>query len=258
MVPTLIKIINRIKPLTMEDEKLASEINFNNYKNIFEEEISIEDDDEEKPNSTAAKKLKINNPVNTEDLVKKIKLALYAAMKHYWNDFITPKTLLPSLLDPRIKDLSFVTVKQRFDAEEFLSDIYEREKALKLSSDSNSDLTQEEENDSQIYDSIFASFKTSTVEEINEVTDYLALKKVNFESDPLVWWQKQEESFPILSKLAKKYLAVYACSTSNERLFSDAGNLLTAKRTRMSPKLLKRIIFLKRNGKYVDSIHPQL
>jgi hypothetical protein len=173
MVPTLIKIINRIKPLTTESKKFASEINFNNYENIFEEEISIEND-EEKPNPTAAKKLKINDPVNTKDLVKKIKLALYIAMKHYWNDFITPKTLLPSLLDPRIKDLSFVTVKQRFDAEEFLSDIYEQEKALKLSSNSIFDLTQEEEeNDSQIYDSIFASFKTSTIEEINEVTDYL-------------------------------------------------------------------------------------
>jgi hypothetical protein len=141
MVPTLIKIINRIKPSTTESEKFASEINFNNYENIFEEEISIEDDDEEKPNPTAAKKLKINDSVNTKDLVKKIKLALYIAMKHYWNDFITPKTLLPRLLDPRIKDLSFVTVKQRFDAEEFLSDIYKQEKALKLSSSSISDLT---------------------------------------------------------------------------------------------------------------------
>ena len=46
-------------------------------------------------------------------------------MKHYWNDLITPKTLLPSLLDPRIKELSFVTVSQRFDTEELLSNIYE-------------------------------------------------------------------------------------------------------------------------------------
>jgi hAT family C-terminal dimerisation region len=260
MIPTLIKIINRLKPMTAEDEKSASEISFKNHENIFDDEISIEDDDEEQPNPMTTRKLKINEPVNTQDLVKKIKLALYAAMKYYWSNLITPETLLPSILDPRLKDLSFVTVKQRFDTEEYLSDKYNQEKALKLlsSSSSISDSTQEEENNSQKYDSIFASFKSLTTEEVNEVIDYLALKKINFESDPLVWWHGQEKNFPILSGFAKKNLAVYACSTSSERLFSDAGNLLTAKRTRMSPKLFKKIMFLKRNGKHVDSIHKPL
>lgn len=255
MVPTLIKIIDRLKPLTAEDEKYASEINFKNLENIFDDQISIEDDDEEKPNPTAVRKLKINDPANTQDLVKKIKLVLYAAMKYYWRNLITPKALLPSLFDPRIKDLSFVAIQQRFDTEELLSEKYDQEKSL--SSSFTSDLTQENDNndESQKYDSIFASFKTSVTEEINEVAEYLTLKKINFESDPLVWWHGQEQNFPILSKLAKKYLAVYACSTSSERLFSDAGNLLTAKRTRMSPNLFKKIMFLKRNGKHVNSIH---
>jgi hAT family C-terminal dimerisation region len=258
MIPTLIEIINRLKPLTAEDENFASEISFRNYENIFDDEISIEDDDEEKPNPIATRKLKINNPVNIQGLVKKVKLALYAAMKYYWNNLITPETLLPSILDPRLKDLPFVTVKQRFDAEEYLSDKYDQEKALKLlSSSSISDSTQEEDN-SQKYDSIFASFKSPATEVVNEVVDYLALKRINFESDPLVWWHGQEENFPILSRFAKKYLAVYACSTSSERLFSDAGNLLTAKKTRMSPKLFKKIMFLKRNGIHVDSIHKLL
>jgi hypothetical protein len=263
MVPTLIKIINRLKPLTAEEEKVVSEINFKNHENIFDDEISIEDDDEERsnPSNSTVKKLRINDPANTQGLVKKIKLALYAAMKHYWSSLTTPKALLPSLLDPRIKDLSFVTVQQRFDTEELLGDLYSQEKASELLSSSfTSDSTQgtEEENESQKYDSIFASFKTSDVEVVNEVTDYLSLKKINFESDPLVWWHGQEENFPILSRFAKKYLAVYACSTSSERLFSDAGNLLTAKRTRMSPKLFKKIMFLKRNGIHVDFIHQQL
>jgi hAT family C-terminal dimerisation region len=257
MVPTLLKIINRLKPSTVDDERYVSEINFGNHENIFDDQISIEDDEEERPNPTAAKKLRINNPANTEDLVKKIKLALYAAMQHYWSNIITPDALLPSLLDPKIKDLSFVTVKERFDAEELLNDQYNHEKLLNLLSPNTSEI-QKEDDGSQEYDSIFASFKTTPTEEVNEITEYLALKKINFESDPLVWWCGQEENFPTLSKIAKKYLAVYACSTSSERLFSDAGNLLTAKRTRMSPKLFKRIMFLKRNGVHVDSIHKQL
>jgi len=38
-------------------------------------------------------------------------------------------------------------------------------------------------------------------------------------------------------------------------LFSDAGNLLTAKRTRINPNLFKKLIFLKRNAKHLSSIH---
>ncbi|GBB89806.1 hypothetical protein RclHR1_16600002 [Rhizophagus clarus] len=254
MVPTLIKIINRLKPSTADDEKYVSEINFKNLENIFDDQISIEDDEKEKSNPTAIRRLKINDPANTKDLVKKIKLTLYAAMKHYWKNLIAPEVLLPSLLDPRIKDLSFVSVKERFDAEELLNDEYDQEKLKSLSSSTSI----QDDDESQEYDSIFASFKTPASKEINEITEYLSLKKINFESDPLVWWHGQEENFPILSKIAKKYLAVYACSTSSERLFSDAGNLLTAKRNRMSPKFFKKIMFLKRNGIHVDSIHKQL
>jgi hypothetical protein len=235
-------------------KKYVSEINFKNLENIFDDQISIEDDEEEKPNPTANRRLKINDPANTKDLVKKIKLTLYAAMKHYWKNLVAPEVLLPSLLDPRIKDLSFVPVKERFDAEELLNDEYDQEKLKSLSSSTSI----QDDDESQEYDSIFASFKTTATKEVNEITEYLALKKINFKNDPLVWWHGQEENFPILSKIAKKYLAVYACSTSSERLFSDAGNLLTAKRNRMSPKFFKKIMFLKRNGKHVDSIHKQL
>ncbi|GET02276.1 zinc finger BED domain-containing protein 1-like [Rhizophagus clarus] len=260
MVPTLIRIINQLQPSTIEDKRYASEIDFKNYDNIFDDEISIEDDDEEDPSPTAIRKLKINNPINTQDLVKKVKLSLYVAMKYYWSNLITPRSLLPSLLDPRIKDLSFVTAKQRQDTKELLKDEYNQEKLSELlTSNSISDsieTIQDDDDDSQKYDSIFASFNASSdTEKVDEVIDYLALKKMNFESDPLEWWHGQEKNFPILSSFAKKYLAVYVSSTSSERLFSDAGNLLTVKRNQMNLKLFQKIMFLKRNGKHMDSIH---
>ena len=46
--------------------------------------------------------------------------------------------LLSNLLDPRIKELSFVTISQQFDAEELLSDLFDKEKqTLSLDSSSN-------------------------------------------------------------------------------------------------------------------------
>jgi hypothetical protein len=47
-----------------------------------------------------------------------------------------------------------------------------------------------------------------------------------------------------------------AVSTPSERLFSDAGNLLTVKRTRMKPELFSRVMFLKRNSPHFANIHP--
>ena len=56
---------------------------------------------------------------------------------------------------------------------------------------------------------------------------------------------------------ARIYFLIPATSTpASERLFSDAGNLLTAKRTRLNPELFNRLIFLKKNASFVKSIHP--
>jgi hypothetical protein len=259
MIPTLINIFNKLKPLTPNGEKNAAEISLTNSENVFDDQISIQDDDEEKPNPAATKKLKINNTIQTQGLIDKIKLTLYAAMKHYWGDLFAPKALLPSLFDPRIKQLSFVSVSQRFNAENLLSDIFDQEKALLSSSTSKYtqiSLKNKKKKKSQKYNSILASFKKPVMPAIDEVADYLALKEIAIENDPLAWWYEQQENFPVLSRLAKKYLAVYACSTSSERLFSDAGNMLTSKRTRMSPRLFKMMLFLKKNGNYLESIHP--
>jgi hypothetical protein len=83
---------------------------------------------------------------------------------------------------------------------------------------------------------------------LDEIAEYYKLPEISLSSDPLAWWSEKKDSFPILSRLARKYLAVSATSTASERLFSDAGNLLTNKRTRMKPQLFKRIMFLKRNA----------
>ena len=55
--------------------------------------------------------------------------------------------------------------------------------------------------------------------------------------------------------MAKIYLAAPATSISSERLFSDTGNLLSAKRSRINAELFKCMIFLKRNASKVDSIY---
>jgi hypothetical protein len=90
----------------------------------------------------------------------------------------------------------------------------------------------------------------------NEVTVYLSLPEMNINSNPFSWWREHKEQFPILSKLARIYLPIPATSTPSERLFSCAGNLLMAKRTRLNPELFNRLMFLKKNTSFVKNIHP--
>ena len=102
--------------------------------------------------------------------------------------------------------------------------------------------------------SLFDAFtKPSTAK--NEVHEYLALEEIPFVKDPYAWWNKRKEKFPVLSQLSRKILGIRTASTPSERLFSDAGNLLTIKKIRMKPELFSRIMFLKRNGHHFASIH---
>jgi hAT family C-terminal dimerisation region len=69
-----------------------------------------------------------------------------------------------------------------------------------------------------------------------------------------MWWKINKSKFPILSKLANKYLCMSATSTSSEHLFSEAGNTMTAKRTKLNPILFERIVFLKKNINDIKNI----
>jgi hypothetical protein len=92
----------------------------------------------------------------------------------------------------------------------------------------------------------------------NEIHEYLALEEIPFEKDPYAWWNERKEKFPVLNQLSRKILGIWAASTPSERLFSDAGNLLSVKRTRIKPELFSCVMFLKRNGHHFASIHPPI
>lgn len=65
--------------------------------------------------------------------------------------------------------------------------------------------------------------------------------------DPLQWWNERKDTFPLLSKQARKFLSIPATSVPSERLFSDAGNIITDKRNRLNPNTVHDLLFLKEN-----------
>src|SRR5579859_5408655 len=67
----------------------------------------------------------------------------------------------------------------------------------------------------------------------NEVESYLIMTQIKSDQDPLKWWDVNKGQFPILAQLACKYLSIPATSGASERVFSNTGLIISAKRTQM-------------------------
>ena len=59
--------------------------------------------------------------------------------------------------------------------------------------------------------------------------------------DILSWWKLNEKTFPILSKIAKDYLAIQSTSVPSERSFSMSGLIVTKLRNQLNPETLKQL-----------------
>ena len=66
-------------------------------------------------------------------------------------------------------------------------------------------------------------------------------------NNPLLWWKINQSRFPMLSVLARKYLAIPATSAPSERLFSSAGLTIAKERSRLTPEHAANLIFLHDN-----------
>ena len=69
-----------------------------------------------------------------------------------------------------------------------------------------------------------------------------------FQLQPLEWWANAEHKYPLIAKFAKHMLAIPATSVPSERIFSTAGDVITASRASLKPKNVDMLIFLKKNA----------
>jgi len=71
--------------------------------------------------------------------------------------------------------------------------------------------------------------------------------------DILNWWNLHSFDFPILAKIARDYLSIQASSSPSERLFSQAGDIITDDRNRLCPETARALICLKSWNLYFDN-----
>ena len=102
--------------------------------------------------------------------------------------------------------------------------------------------------DKEREDESLAVVDVSTIEK--ELNIYLEGKPCIRKKDPLAWWKEQEKYLPNMAKAAKKYLSIPATSVPSERVFSKAGEIVSARRNRIKSKNVDMILFL-------NKLHPK-
>ena len=77
-----------------------------------------------------------------------------------------------------------------------------------------------------------------------ELSRYMLEKNIPANESPLKWWRRNRDIYPLMSKLALKYLCIQATSTAAERSFSLLGNILTKKRMSLSDQNVNILTYL--------------
>lgn len=76
---------------------------------------------------------------------------------------------------------------------------------------------------------------------------YVAEPQIIHNYDIFKWWKSNEKRFPTIALLARKFLGIPSTSAGAERIFSTAGNIVTAKRSSLLPENVNVLVFLFQN-----------
>ncbi|GBC41325.2 ubiquitin-conjugating enzyme [Rhizophagus irregularis DAOM 181602=DAOM 197198] len=226
--------------LNIKNKKFCSE----NVNTMNTMEIDSEDEE-----FTFDERIQIVESANCTELIDEIKFFLSAAIDHYWKDLSDPKLILFSLLDPRIKRLSFISGPERSVVKDLL---YEKYIEMETNIEADNHIHKYKQSQKRT-SSILANLKKPVRSMGAEVIEYLDQEEIGLENSPFTWWKERKEKFPILYPFAMKYLSVYTTSTVNEKLFSEAYNLID----NGNSDIFKYLIFLKQNDKNVELINSR-
>ena len=140
---------------------------------------------------------------------------------------------LASALDPRFKQLSFLSEQNTSAVWSHLRSRVERLFGMAAHADDSNSTEEEEEEQQQEEEGESAggisamsflvgasSSGSPETPESDEVTRYKAEPAVLDSEDPLKWWKKNEERFLVLAQVCKSILSIPATRTPSERLFS--------------------------------------
>lgn len=160
-----------------------------------------------------------------------------------------------TILDPRFKRLHFQELRKASDAVQKIVDnmkVISKEKSTpKHTHCQHNDEKKTTDDDLWSYhESLYkkAARYDENCHSENETSldlkHYLNEPITKLQKDPFIYWKKKSTVYPILAKIAYRYLTLVATSVPAERLFSKANDILTEKRNRLSPEHFQQLLFL--------------
>jgi hypothetical protein len=75
--------------------------------------------------------------------------------------------------------------------------------------------------------------------ELNKYKTFVV--QMSEDNNPLVFWQKHQNEFPIMAETARRVLCISASSAQSERDFSSVGRTITDTRSMLSPSKVEAI-----------------
>lgn len=152
-----------------------------------------------------------------------------------------------SFFDKRFFQLKFLT--EEADKEKILGEIEEELVELEESMAMNRNQVEVNQNENPAKKRRLLGAGLSDEEEEAEgakaeLEAYRAERKLKSDGCPLGWWRERKDNYPLLSKLARKYLAVQATSTPAERVMSTLGLVLDSRRQSLKGDLFDEMMFL--------------
>lgn len=167
---------------------------------------------------------------------------------------------IATLLDPRFKVLAFEDQAALQQAKTQIIGLLERaimnslKSVEKPTQDSEAVPAMPETNSLSVwYDFDLLVSKTATPMAstrsvaIVEFNRYLEAPYLKRDGNPLEWWYQHQHLYPNLCSVVEKRFNFLATSVPCERIFSKAGNVISARRTCLSAKHVEQLLFLNVN-----------
>ncbi|XP_060855185.1 zinc finger BED domain-containing protein 4-like [Metopolophium dirhodum] len=195
-------------------------------------------------------KININNSVALQ-----LKSALLENLQRRFGRMEELQNLtISTLLDPRFKTLH---LNNPLETSKAIRTVRLKIIDLKTnSSDSNVSNKDSSDDDTERADSLWSfhnelvSKKASENSEDNnermptDLKHFLNQPTISLNENIIKFWNVHKTMYPHIAKVAEPYLSIVATSVPSERLFSKAGNIMSAKRNRLKGEKLQHLLFL--------------
>ncbi|KAF9199384.1 hypothetical protein BGZ49_010516 [Haplosporangium sp. Z 27] len=172
----------------------------------------------------------------TPDLVDEFKKIFHGEISRRWSvDDIPRSVLIATYLNPAVTFHRFFSNETERDNEKIGLRTYTRRAIIGIS------MVLCHQNQGSIEEK-----KRKIISQLEDYEDEVSnISYEEFRANPHTWWRNRHTFYPYLGHIARAYFSIQATSSSSERLFSSAGNILTKSRSGLSNFHVSRLLLIK-------------